>query len=140
MEPQNEIVDIPKTMEKFFGCSGKMLKPSPATVAAAIRKIKRGQVTTIGALCKKLAQDFKTEATCPATLEKSLCLAATRSIAENKTLPYWRVLKNSGELNRKFPDGVEGQAANLIGEGHEIIPAKKSIIVKDFENLLYRFL
>lgn len=91
MEPQDTIVSIPKTMEKYFGCSGKMLKPSPTTVASIIKKIPEGRVATIDAVCKKLATKFKTEIACPATTEKSLCLAATESVAKNTRLPYWRV-------------------------------------------------
>ena len=139
MESEDEIVDIPKTMERFFGCSGTMLKPSPSTVAALIKKIPQGRVTTLDALCKKLAKDFKTAVACPSTTEKSLCLAAAKSVEEHLKLPYWRVLKKSGELNHKFPNGIEGQAVNLSGEGHEIVPTKKSKMVKDFERLLFHF-
>lgn len=137
MESQDEIVDIPKTMERFFGCAGKMLQPSPATVAAVIVKIPKGWVITIDALCKKLAKDFKTEVACPATTEKSLCLAAATSIEENLKLPYWRVLKKSGELNAKYPHGIEGQAAHLIKEGHVMVATKKSKTVSDFEQRNY---
>jgi alkylated DNA nucleotide flippase Atl1 len=34
--------------------------------------------------------------------------------------PYWRTVKSKGELNEKYPGGVEEQAARLIAEGHEI--------------------
>ena len=49
--------------------------------------------------------------------------------------PYWRTLKIGGELNPKYPGGVEAQASHLRDEGHEIIPGKgkKPPRVKDFE-------
>jgi hypothetical protein len=34
--------------------------------------------------------------------------------------PYWRTLKGKGELNEKYPGGVEDQAKKLKAEGHEI--------------------
>ena len=139
MEPQDTIVSIPKTMEKYFGCSGKMLKPSPNTVASIIKKIPEGRVATIDTLCKKLAQKFKTEIACPATTEKSLCLAATESVVKNTCLPYWRVLKKNGELIRKLPNGIEGHAENLVKEGHKIVSTSKSKSLKDFESVLHHF-
>lgn len=139
MESENAIVDIPKTMEKYFGCSGKMLKPSPASVAALVVLIPKKQVITLDALCKKLAKQFKTEVACPATTEKSLCVAAQESIANNTPLPYWRVLKRHGELIRKFPNGIDGHAALLLKEGHQIISTGKSKVVNDFERALHAF-
>ncbi len=52
--------------------------------------------------------------------------------------PYWRTLKSKGELNEKYPGGVEAQAAHLKEEGHTIEPAKgkKPPKVKDFEKTL----
>ena len=52
--------------------------------------------------------------------------------------PYWRTLKVGGELNPKYPGGVEAQAAHLRDEGHKIIPGKgkKPPSVKDFEKSL----
>ena len=139
MESQDIIVNIPKTMEKYFGCSGKMLKPSPKTVSSLVKMIPEGRVVTIDALCKILAKKFKTEIACPATTEKSLCLAATESVAKKAHLPYWRVLKKNGELIRKFPNGPEGLTKNLIKEGHKIVSINKSKVVKDHDSVLHRF-
>jgi hypothetical protein len=52
--------------------------------------------------------------------------------------PYWRTLKSKGELNEKYPGGVEGQAIRLQAEGHTIEPGKnnKPRKVKDFEKEL----
>ena len=126
-------------MEKYFGCSGKMLKPSPSTVASLIKAIPNGRVATIDAICKKLAKKFKTEVACPATTEKSLCLAAAESVEKNTRLPYWRVLKNSGELIQKLPDGIKGHAASLTKEDHKIVSTSKSKGVEDFECIFHQF-
>ena len=35
--------------------------------------------------------------------------------------PYWRTLKKAGELNKKYPEGIDGQKFQLEMEGHTII-------------------
>ena len=34
--------------------------------------------------------------------------------------PYWRVVKDGGKLNDKFPDGIKLHADLLESEGHSI--------------------
>lgn len=48
--------------------------------------------------------------------------AAEEDFAEgNKNItPYWRTMKGKGELNEKYPGGVEAQAKKLKAEGHTI--------------------
>ena len=71
MEPQEDvIVDIPKDRVKFFGGTGKMLLPSPATVAALIKKIPKRKLITTNLLCKELTDQFKVRGTCPVTTQK----------------------------------------------------------------------
>lgn len=58
---------------------------------------------------------------------------------KNKT-PYWRTLKANGELNEKYPGGIEAQKAKLEAEGHTVIAkGRKKIeyVVKDYENALF---
>jgi len=52
--------------------------------------------------------------------------------------PYWRTLKSRGELNEKYPGGVEAQAARLQEEGHSILLSRSQQPhkVKDFEKAL----
>ena len=57
---------------------------------------------------------------------------------EKNITPYWRTLKSGGELNEKYPGGVEAQATRLREEGHAIESGrgKKPPTVKDFEKAL----
>lgn len=52
--------------------------------------------------------------------------------------PYWRTLKGKGELNEKYPGGLDAQAKRLKTEGHtiEMNKAGKPKRVKDWENKL----
>lgn len=69
---------------------------------------------------------------------------AARAAAEDEAegikdvTPYWRTLKSKGELNEKYPGGLEGQAARLEKEGHTIELNKngKPKKVKDYKKSL----
>src|SRR5580700_8055869 len=111
MVPQEDlIVEIPENRLKFFGGAGKMLLPSPATVAGLIKKIPEHKLITTSLLCKELTRRFKVRGTCPVTTQKALQEIAHDSANE---CPYWRVVNASGGLIGRFPGGVEGQAAFL---------------------------
>src|SRR6202011_4411321 len=124
MEPQEDgIVDIPKERVKFFGGTGKMLLPSPATVAALIKKIPKRKLITTNLLCKELTDQFKVRGTCPVTTQKAL-----QAIAHGSS-------KNVA----RFPGGAEGQAALLRKEGFAIHREGKLPKVKDFRESLVHF-
>ncbi len=118
METQEDaIVDISETRQKFFGCSGKMLLPCPATVEAQIKKIPENKLMTTESLQKELANQFDVQATCPVTTRKALRAIAKES---SKNVAYWRVIRKDGGLLAQFPGGVEGHATLLRKEGFTI--------------------
>lgn len=56
----------------------------------------------------------------------------------NDETPYWKILKTEGELNAKYPGGVEAQKKQLEKEGHTIIQKGRTNIryyVKDYEKV-----
>lgn len=55
---------------------------------------------------------------------------------KKRITPYWRTLKSGGELNPKFPGGLESLAVRQKAEGHGIIQKGKRLFVKDFEKKL----
>lgn len=129
------IESIPKTMEKFLGCSGKMVKPSPDTVEALVGKIQKGDVATVSQLRERIAKDFKVDTACPAATLKALQLISKKE----KTKCYWRIVKAKGELISNFPGGAKGQAELLLGEGHKIDFSKKVPVVIGHESKLSMF-
>lgn len=42
--------------------------------------------------------------------------------------PYWRHLKTNGELNTKYPNGVEAQKEKLEAEGHSAVNISSDVI------------
>ena len=64
-------------------------------------------------------------------------MTAANAAEETKSdVPYWRTIKNNGELNEKYPDGAERQKKLLEKEGHTVIKKGKKYYVKDFEEKL----
>lgn len=128
-QQEDVIVEISEQRKKFFGCSGKMLVPSQATVAAQITKIPEHKLVTADLLQRELADQFNVQVTCPVTTRKALQAIAKDS---SKQVPYWRVLKKNGELFALFPGGVEGHAARLRKEGFSIDTLGKVARVHNF--------
>jgi hypothetical protein len=68
--------------------------------------------------------------------------AAEEDAAEGKKdiTPYWRTMKGKGELNEKYPGGVNEQAKKLKAEGHDIEKDKagKPKRVKEWESKLVK--
>ncbi len=114
---EDAIVDIPPNRVKFFGTTGKMLLPSPATVASLIETIPARKLITTDLLRKKLTDQFQVQGTCPVTTKKALQAIAQDS---SQHVAYWRVVNQSGGLIAVFPGGVEGHAARLRQEGFTI--------------------
>jgi hypothetical protein len=54
--------------------------------------------------------------------------------------PYWRTLKGKGELNEKYPGGLDAQVKRPKAEGHTIQMNKtgKPNRVKDWGNKLVK--
>ena len=133
------VVDVPPKMAKRFG-TGKMLIATPLLVDALIRKVEKGKLVTVRQLRERLAKDFKVDSTCPLTTGIFVRIAAETAeedlrMGRGDITPYWRVIRDDGSLNEKFPGGVATQATRLRQEGHTIEPAKgkKPPKVKDFE-------
>jgi len=123
-----KLVDIPPKMQKRLG-KGTMLIPHPREVDAFIRTIPEGAVITPAKIRAALAEQHGADVTCPLTTGIFVWIAAEAAdenarAGEVDITPYWRVVKDDGSLNPKFPGGVERQARMLREEGHHITPGK----------------
>jgi len=108
-----------------------------------MQKVPKGKVITVSEIRALLAKKHGATIGCPLTTGIFAWVAAhaaEEAATEGKQgiTPYWRTLKSGGELNEKYPGGVETQAARLREEGHTIEPGKgkKPPRVKDFEKAL----
>ena len=136
------VVEITDSMSKRWG-TGTVVIPAPREVDEVMSRVPRGKLVTINQIREVVAKRHGATIGCPITTGIFAWVAAhaaAEAAAEGKldTTPYWRTLKTSGELNPKYPGGVEAQATHLEEEGHTIEPGKgkKPPKVKDFEKAL----
>jgi hypothetical protein len=138
-----KLVRVPPKMARFG--KGMMLIPTPSLVDELLRKIPKGRLVTVGTIRQKLACDHDADVTCPLTtgiFVRIVAEAAEEDRAQNKKriTPYWRVVRDDGSLNPKFPGGVGQQTSNLRAEGFAIVKSGKKLpSVKDFEQRLFKF-
>lgn len=134
-----EITDE-KSIEKYGG--RRMYFAPPLDYDAVMRRIPEGKVITVGNIREYFAKQNNADFTDPITAGIFCSIAAWANFqrSDDKT-PYWRTLKANGELNPKYPGGVEEQKKLLETEGHTIIKKGRTNIryyVKDYEQFLYR--
>ena len=107
----------------------------PMAYDKIMREIPYGKVITIGNIRDFFARENHADFTDPITAGIFVSIAAWASFQrrEDET-PYWRTLKAGGELNPKYPGGVEAQKARLEAEGHRIIKKGRTNIKYVVEN------
>ena len=137
-----KIVKIPPKMSRFG--SGTMLIPTPKLIDAMIRMVPKGKLVTVSELRRKLARDFRTDVTCPLTTGIFVRIAAEaaeedRANGKKRIAPYWRVIKDDGSMNPKFPGGIAQQTRYLRAEGFAVANKGKTPRVQDFDGRLFQF-
>jgi len=123
--------------------TGTVAIPAPIEVDEIMKKVPSGKLITINQIRSIVAQKHNATIGCPITTGIFAWVAAhaaEEAGAEGKknNTPYWRTLKSTGELNEKYPGGINAQRAFLKAEGHTVEPGKgkKAPTVKDFEKSL----
>lgn len=136
--PRVQIVTDEQTIQKYGG--KRMYFAPPMDYDRAMREVPFGRVTTVGRIRERFARENGADFTEPITAGVFVAIAAWASEQRpaDKT-PYWRTLKANGELNPKYPGGVERQRERLVAEGHEIVARGRTNIryyVRDYEKSL----
>lgn len=148
LEKLNDDKGLPK-VEKI---TGKMTKrwgpgtvaiPAPREINEIMGQVPRGKLITINRIREIIAKKHKATIGCPITTGIFAWIAAhaaeeAKASGRENITSYWRTLKSEGELNEKYPGGVQNQARLLKSEGFEIEPGKgkKPPKVKYFEKYL----
>ena len=126
--PKHGIIKQCPDMWSNGGKLKTMLIPEPKKIDALVQSIQFGTVVTIGNLRSRLAKDAGADMACPMTTGiflKIVAFAAEENRERGEVVtPYWRVVKDGGKLNDKFPDGITLHADLLESEGHTIIKSK----------------
>ena len=132
-----KVAEIDCTKSKRWG-EGTFVIPAPLEVDAAMKKVRRGKLTTIDAIRKALAKKHGATITCPITtgiFAWIAAYAAEEAEMEGRTriTPYWRTLKSGGELNPKYPGGIHNLRRRLAAEGHRVVKKGSHYFVADYE-------
>jgi hypothetical protein len=139
--------DLPKTVEleglaaEKWG-RGTMVIPAPLEVDAMMRRVPKRKLITIDRVRAELARTHGVQVACPLTTGIFSWIAAhaadeAERSGKKRITPYWRTLKAGGELNPKYPGGLENVIARLEGEGHRVVQRGRRFFVDAYENSLF---
>ena len=138
--PKIQTITDQKSIEKYGG--SRMYFAPPMDYDKVMKRIPYGKVITVGKIREHFAALNGADFTEPITagIFVSIAAWASHQRTEDKT-PYWRTLKAGGELNAKYPGGVEAQKEMLEAEGHTIVQKGRKNIryyVQDYEKALFQ--
>jgi hypothetical protein len=135
-----KVCPIDETKNRRWG-TGTFVIPAPLEVDELMRRVPRGQLTTIDQLRQTLARRHGATIGCPITTGifawiASHAAAEAEAAGKKKTTPYWRTLKSGGELNPKYPGGLASLKRKLAAEGHRVVQKRKRLFIAEFEKRL----
>lgn len=118
--PRVDILDDEKVIARYGGT--RMFFAPPIFYNNVMAKVPKGKVITATEIRSYLAKRNDADFTEPMTAGAFISIAAWASEQrDSEQIPYWRTLKAKGEINAKYPGGLEKQKALLESEGHTII-------------------
>ena len=137
--PKFQVITDEKSIEKYGG--NRMYFAPPIDYDRVMRLVPYGKLLTVGVIREHFAKVKGADFTEPITAGIFVSIAAWASYqrSEDKT-PYWRTLKANGELNAKYPGGIEAHKEKLESEGHTVLQKGRKNIkyyVKDYEKALF---
>ena len=137
--PKFQIITDEKSIKRYGG--DRMYFAPPIEYDRVMRLVPYGKLLTIGSIRDYFARQSGADFTEPITagIFVSIAAWASHQRPDDKT-PWWRTLKADGELNPKYPGGVEEQKKRLEQEGHTIIQKGRTNIryyVRNYESSLF---
>lgn len=104
-----------------------------------MKRIPKGRIITSDRIRAHLAKQHNADWTCGLTGGIFINTSAHASVERNgvNENPWWRTLKKDGELNEKFPDGLNGHKLLLEMEGHKVIQKGKRYFVENYQEKLF---
>jgi len=135
--PVVKTVSDPKSVARFGG--ERMLIAPPLAYDEIMKRVPTGKVITTDRIRGHLAIRHDADFVCPLTAGIFISLAAQASVERGgiNPTPYHRTLKKNGELNEKYPDGIDGQRMLLEMEGHTVTQKGKRYYVTDYVDNLF---
>ena len=136
--PKMQIITDEASIQKYGG--NRMYFAPPLAYDRIMKTLPYGKVVTVGEIRAYLARTNGADFTDLITAGIFVSIAAWASFQRTgDETPYWRTLKAGGELNPKYPGGIDAQKEKLEAEGHTIIQKGRKNIrfyVKDYEKVM----
>ena len=137
-----KVCEVTGKLTKRWG-TGRFVIPAPREVDELMKQVPKGRVVTINELRAALTGQHQTDFAYPLTTGIFSWIAAhaaaeAEAAGVKRITPFWRILKTGGEINPKYPGGVDGIAKRLRAEGHKTIAKGKRTFVADFEQTLFK--
>ena len=137
--PKIQIITDRKSIEKYGG--NRMYFAPPLDYDRVMKAIPYGRVITVGEIRAYFAKQSGADFTEPITAGIFVSIAAWASHQRTgDETPYWRTLKANGELNEKYPGGIEAQREKLEAEGHTVVAIGRKNIryyVRNYESVRF---
>ena len=137
--PKFQTITDEKSIQKYGG--DRMYFAPPIDYDRVMRLVPRGKLLTVGMIREYFARRSGADFTEPITAGIFVAIAAWACFQrKDDETPYWRTLKANGELNAKYPGGIETHRELLESEGHTVIQKGRTNIryyVKDYEKSLF---
>lgn len=134
--PMISQLTAPQAIKRYGGT--KLLIAPPLAYDEIMKQVPSGKVIIADYIRSYLAKKHGADNTCPLTAGIFINLAAKASVERGfDETPYWRTLKKDGELNEKYPEGIDGQKFRLETEGQTIIQKGKKYFVQDYQDYLF---
>jgi hypothetical protein len=131
--PKYQTITDEKSIKKYGG--NRMYFAPPIDYDRVMRLVPFGKLLTVGTIREYFAKQSGADFTEPITAGIFVSIVAWASYQREKDkTPYWRTLKANGELNPKYPSGIEAQRKMLEKEGHTIIQKGRTNIKYYVEN------
>lgn len=137
-----KVIPIPDRMQKNCGI-GTLVIPLPREVSDVILKVPKRKLMTIRQIADRMAAKHKADIGCPITVGIFAWMSAhaadeQEQLGKKRFAPYWRILKEGGELNPRYPGGIANLRKRLQAEGHKVLQKGKRFFVQDYEKRLIK--
>jgi hypothetical protein len=139
MPPKTRVEKI-KGFRARFG-SGTIAIPASSEVEEIMRAVPKGKLITTKGIQDVVARRYKTTIGCPILTGVGIWLVShvaheQAEAGKKRIVPYWRTIKNNGDIAVKSP-GSRGEIKKLLeSEGHKVVIRGKRYRVLNYQEAL----
>ena len=132
-----KVTAIPERMQRKNGM-GTIVIPSPLEVRDLMLRVRRSKLTSVDRIAQRIAMIHGATIGCTVTTGIFAWMVANAADEEERSggedvAPYWRVLRAGGEVNLKYPGGLDNLMSRLESEGHVIREVRGRYVLENHE-------